>query len=535
MSPVPPEETRESPPRTSRTTLLVCALLFFAATAAVMFSYRGFGFSWDEAYYYEPSRDAGEWLGDMVLSRWKPYRRSDVDIFWREVSELPSVTKFANGISLALFSDLLGPLRALRLPAALAFGATLGLIYLFIQRFYGQTAGIAASLAYALMPRVFGHAHIGATESITAFLCVLTVFLFLRGIGSWKASLALGVVFGLALDTKINCVFLPLVLIFWAQLYHRRDYANNVFAMLFFSPLVMVLAWPWLWYDTVSRLLSYVEFHATHQFTAVYYFGEKYNYGAPLAPWHYPFVMTLLTVPPITLVLALAGGVWAMVRIRRDDVAIFILISALFPIVVSSLPQSPKYDGERLFLPAFAFIAMLAGLGVCAVIAGYKAKEEKTRRGAAVAVALLVLVFANGVLGIARSHPYELSYFNVLIGGMKGAYDAGLETTYWGEAVNEDVLAYLNAQLPRGATVKTLALHTRIFDYLRQWGMLRKDLVFNPPPPYDYHVMLVRKGFFGRAEWYFFRHVMPEKVFSHQGVPLVVVYKTPPEMRVVRP
>ena len=33
------------------------------------------------------------------------------------------------------------------------------------------------------------------------------------------------------------------------------------------------------------------------------------------------------------------------------------------PLALSSLPFSPKYDGVRLFLPAFPFLALLAGVG----------------------------------------------------------------------------------------------------------------------------------------------------------------------------
>jgi hypothetical protein len=385
------------------------------------------------------------------------------------------------------------------------------------------------------MPRVFGHAHLGATESITAFMYLLTVYLFVRGLKSWKYSLALGIIFGLALDTKINCVFLPFILILWAQIYRRREYHNNVAAMLLLAPLVMVAAWPWLWYDTIVRVLDYLRFHATHQFTAVYYFGAKYNYGGEPAPWHYPIVMTFLTLPPMGLAGAILGAAWVVTKLRKDAVAVLILLNAAFPIVLSSLPQSPKYDGVRLFFPAFPFIAMLAGLLVYAIAKGNNAPSaEKAGRRRTYGIIALVVIVACGVINTVRSHPHELSYYNYIIGEAGGAYEIGIETTYWGEAVNEEVLAYMNERLPKGASLKTLAIHTRIFDYLQQWGMLRKDLKINGPPPYDYHLLLVRKGFFGHAERFLYRWAAPEKVFSYNGVPLVMIYKTPEQMRVIR-
>jgi 4-amino-4-deoxy-L-arabinose transferase-like glycosyltransferase len=506
--------------------MLMFALLAFAS---VTMSMRGIGLSWDEAYYYRPSVDAAQWLGRMLYSADKPISNDAITAYWSDIPELPSLVKFAMGISRALLRGILGELGSLRIPSALALSGSLVLIYLLMFPAYGRAAAVASCLAYGLMPRVFGHAHFAASESLTVFMMLGVVYCFLQGLRSWRWSVVLGIVFGLALATKINCFFLPLILIPWAHVYHRTRYVNNFFAMVFLGPLVMILCWPWLWHEPVQRLLDYFQFHSAHQYTALYYFGTKYNYGSILAPWHYPLVITIVTTPVVTLLLIVLGVAWILVRLRSKAFGTLVLLGAGVQLLIASLPATPKYDGVRLFLPAFPFLAMVAGVAVAGLM-GIVAPERRIWRNVrardAIAVVLLVLLAGNGLWGIMRSHPRELSYFNLLIGGLPGAFARGMETTYWGEAINGDVVSYLNRTMPPDAKVKVLAAHGKVFELLQQWGELRGDLVFDADPPYDYHLLLVRKGFFARPEWCLFKEWMPLQVFSFRGVPFVAIYKT---------
>ena len=41
-----------------------------------------------------------------------------------------------------------------------------------------------------------------------------------------------------------------------------------------------------------------------------------------------------------------------------------------------------------------------------------------------------------------RIHPYELCYYNELVGGVRGAYALGMETTYWYDVVNGNFWRY---------------------------------------------------------------------------------------------
>ena len=510
--------------------LLIVALAL-AAFLSVVLSYRGIGLTWDEAYYYNPSLKAGMWLGSLL----KGDGLGDTGIYWStepdDIPELPSVVKLLNGVSVLSFSKYYGVLTAFRLPAAAAFAITGALIYVIGLIGYNRRVGLLAALMYYLMPRVFGHAHLGASESITVFMMLLVVLSFIKGLESGRWSVITGALFGIALATKINCVFLPIMLFVWGHLYYRNKYINNAFAMLFLGPIVWFLVWPLLWHDTFAQILHYFYFHAAHQHTPVFFLGQKYNVEGLLVPWHYPFFMTLFTLPLTFLILFLIGLGRTVANMVKDKIGALVIIGAFFPLVLSSMPFSPQYDGVRLFFPAFPFVALLAAVGCVAFLYSLPRitvpKISVSLRDA-IGIGLVFIVLLNGLYAIRTVHPFELSFFNSLIGGLPGAEKKGMETTYWGEALNEEALSFLNNNIPDGAKIKALAMHDRALMLYQEWGSLKDTLILDSPPPYDYHILLARKGLFMRPERYLFDHYEPIKTIARNGVPLLLIYKTGP-------
>ena len=54
------------------------------------------------------------------------------------------------------------------------------------------------------------------------------------------------------------------------------------------------------------------------------------------------------------------------------------------------------------------------------------------------------LVLAPAAWQLIRVHPFELSYYNELIGGPRGAWRRGFELAYWYDAFNDQTLAEMN-------------------------------------------------------------------------------------------
>lgn len=64
---------------------------------------------------------------------------------------------------------------------------------------------------------------------------------------------------------------------------------------------------------------------------------------------------------------------------------------------------------------------------------------------------MTILLLVQGV-GVVSTHPFGLSYYNAVVGGLTGAERLGLELTYWNDAVDRVLLDRLVHEAKPGAT-----------------------------------------------------------------------------------
>ncbi|RME54708.1 MAG: hypothetical protein D6795_03910, partial [Deltaproteobacteria bacterium] len=300
-------------------------------------------------------------------------------------------------------------------------------------------------------------------------------------------------------------------------------------AIFLLGPLVFFLSWPWLWPEPLTRLSEYIAFHLHHPFHPTWYFGRVYS--DPPAPWHYAPVMLAITTPPVTLLFGLLGiGVSVL---RRDRIGMLFLLQIVFAILPVALPSTPAYDGVRLFMAAPLFLAALSGIGfeaflrvalqsrICRRLPAMIRGKERLP-WVILGVSLLPALFE-----VIAVDPYQLSYFNLLIGGERGALAAGMESTFWGEANNRRVLTYLNEVLPPGAALDTNSETYTTFPEYQRVGWLRADITFRPNAPF--WVLSCQQGYSGPWWWRLYRGEDPRyetmKTFTFRGVPLVKVFR----------
>ena len=484
-------------------------LLFLLSTLAVVASTPGVGMCWDEAYYVDASRRTLDWFSAVGASDGAGLVNAKVlNHYWDTATQEPrghaAVARWLTTLGLALMPAGRAPLFWMRLPVAVCFGLTLVFLYLLARHCYGHITAWLTVVAYLFMPRIFGHAHFAVTETVTVFVTVLTVYAFLRGLESPIWAALTGVFFGVALATKINGFFLPAMLLPWAFLFRRRAALGNLYAMIFLGPVAMVAVWPWMWTDTARHFLQYVAWNIDHDQIGMLFRDKLYGPGNP-APWTYPIVLAALTLPLGTLFL-LALGLARTVQSPRRHFAMgaLVLWAAAVPILAMMRPGGPKYDGVRLFLPAFPFIAMMAGLGgsvLVRIVAIFDRRGQRLPRSQAALLVILALLALNGGVAIVRSGPYYLSYYNALAGG-RAAASKQMDITYWGAALNRAAVERINAAVPDGATLAPLAMHDRVLELYQEWGWLKPQirLVAREDRSAQYYLLHYRRGFFGGIE-----------------------------------
>jgi hypothetical protein len=314
--------------------------------------------------------------------------------------------------------------------------------------------------------------------------------------------------------------------------------------------LVFAAMWPWLYHDTANRLHYYLLMASRFKDRPQFYLGQT----LPHVPWHYPFVITLAVVPLIITVMYLLGifrvmqqsvpwlrqksegkGDWASRDSGTGPTGWLLILNALIPLVFAATGFQAVYSGERHFVPAYPYLACLAGIGfgfvlqVVSAIWNRLEKRVNLARARHVVGAGLVLLFLPPLLSTVRLHPYQLSYYSELVGGLPGATQLGLETTFWCETY-KDSLAYLNVNAERGALV--WAENPSVLRFYQRYGMLRDDLStaggdIVSPYEADYAVVGMRQTGFQYAPEIVsvIRGYDPVYTQARQGVDLLHVYR----------
>jgi hypothetical protein len=150
-----------------------------------------------------------------------------------------------------------------------------------------------------------------------------------------------------------------------------------------------------------------------------------------------------VTLPAGLLALGAVGTVRGF-KIRRADPFPLLLTGTIVVFLLIFSTRVPVYDGERLFLHVFPAWALLIGLGF-----GWLWNDRMTRPLGRAALAGLLVAQSYGVIAL---HPFGLSYYNALVGGLPGAERLGLELTYWNDPVDGVLLDQLAREAQPGAS-----------------------------------------------------------------------------------
>lgn len=388
-----------------------------------------------------------------------------------------------------------------RYASAFCFGCLAFFVGWFTVRRSGHLAALIAVASLVAMPRLFGHAHLAALETVTALFYVTTV---LAVVHFWdtespptaKRACLTGVILGLALLTKIQAVLIPIPVIIWAIWKWRQKAILPLVCWGGVGVLVFFVGWPWLWFDPVGHLSEYLGRTTGRAALYVEYFGSKY--ADRDLPWHYSWVMLLTTIPVGLLALGFIGSSNTVRKFkdsqRRPSGELLLLLSLLWPLVLFSLPGITVYDGVRLFLMVFPLAAILIGQGAASSI-NWLCQRLPSKPAITVAI-LLLLSQAYATLAYA---PCWLSYYSLLLGGLKGANTAGMELTYWGDSITADMLQQVVQDVPENSVVQLAPLlHPAYLQMLQETPELKQKgirlIPFESEKPVSEYVLYFQRN-----------------------------------------
>lgn len=520
----------------------IAVALFVGYSSALLVTAGSLGFVRDEGFYFAAARAYDAWFELLKHSPGEALTPASVDRYWSVNHEHPSLMKALFALSHRYLAGLFSETStSFRLPAMLLSSLAVSVTFLWGRRVLGRTAGIVAALSFALMPHVFFHAHLACFDLPVCSLWLVTSYVYVRSLSSTRRAwvVAVGVLYGLLLDTKHNSWIFPFALLahfllmqalpVWRDFREKRAFWRRLppawLSILLLGPLVFFALWPWLWHDTFARLQDYVRFHTQHDYYNMEFLGR--TYFEPPMPRRYAWLMTAGTVPFITLLLAAVGGVTALQRAReaddphRSDYA-FWAVSLLVSYAPWLSSSTPIFGGTKHWMTAYPFLCLFAGLGFVRVVGALAVLAPRLGRAPLVAACVLV----GPLLMTAHSHPFGLSAYTPLVGGAPGAASLGLNRTFWGYTT-QSLAPFVNQRAPERGTVYVHDTALQSFAMFQEDGRLRADLRGSLNIAASDVALYHHEPHMSRVEhqiWTSYGTISPEAIAAFDGVPIAWAY-----------
>lgn len=445
---------------------------------AGLFIFRDYGYSWDEPLFY----DYGNALGYAYSPREWFSGSFDVDnsygISGDDHKTRGPAYLFLSRQPVYLLEALgLDQASAWHLVNFLFFQLGVYFLYRLSRRWMSSDAALAASALFAWQPLLWGHAFINPKDPpfLTFFLASVCLgFEMVDKIATEqkpKISVAILPAIVLGITTSIR-VLGPLagllVFVYFAVVILQNKTLRvavspwlRFFAYGSITVVAMFLTWPYLWENPVTRFIDVFRLMSDNPTTLSVLFGGEIYRAGELPRRYLPFMLVTTLSEPVWFLFIL--GVFTGYRkLTTDDssqkisklVTVTLTLLWFIVLVAYALIRRPAmYDGFRHFQFIIPPIFIFAGFAFDFLIE--KLRQLSPYSHSWLHAGLVFVVLAPGLVGIARLHPYEYTYYNSFIGGTSGAFRS-YETDFWLtcykeaveelNAINDPVTLFVNRE-----------------------------------------------------------------------------------------
>ncbi|MBN1935705.1 MAG: glycosyltransferase family 39 protein [Anaerolineae bacterium] len=328
---------------------------------------------------------------------------------------------------LAAFKPYMEPLdrtkMAARMPLVLLTVLMGAVVFRWARDLWGVRAGLIALGMMIFDPLLLAHGRLAHSDAGVAALGTAALYAVWRWTRkpSWHGAFGAGVLLGLTMLAKLSgplWVVTAGVMIAGAIMLEGREKAIHTYLVQGGLALIVALVVLWAGYGfEVGRLPGFPlsVFAPTHwqnlrfldQYTDVYFaLGEWSTSG-----WWWYFPLAFAIKNPLPL---LIGLVFGLIALLRRPISLSRLLSlGVFPLLYTAVAVWQRMNlGYRHILPVHPFLYLIIGGGIAQFV---QAPKSLWRWG----------FFALGlwyILGTLRIFPYEISFFNELVGGVEGGY-----------------------------------------------------------------------------------------------------------------
>lgn len=424
-----------------------------AAALLCIWRYADFGITWDESV----QRQYGDMVLDYFASGFQDTRCNE----FLNLHFYGGIVELLSACCYEAFGSAVYPTR--HLVTGLIAVATVPAVMLYSRRL-GRSLWLPLFCALALLglPRLVGHACNNSKDMPLAAMFALAMFaigwLLTRERMTWQQVALAAIPVGLVLAVRVGGI---LVLAYacaglvlrtaqrWPTRPDLKGALGRIALFLGIAWLLMLAFWPWAQQNPILHPLNaFQEATAFSHTKQVLFAGELWS--SKELPRSYLAHYLAITIPEPLLVLGIVGLLMMLrrqLRSPRSPAALHMGLAQLwffFPIAYFAINRPNVYDGMRHFLFILPAFAIFAGYGAETVRRGLQraCANSATAQHCATAGLLLMLLWPWGQ--IIALHPYQSSYFNGFVGGVRGAMGR-YDIDYWASSYKE-AAEWLNAR-----------------------------------------------------------------------------------------
>ena len=308
-------------------------------------------------------------------------------------------------------------------------------VFYFTLQVWGIEAALFAAISLALYPLFFGESHFNIKDisELSYFTLTIVSFYFWFYTKKKRWMFLVFISFFLGVGTKLNILFVPIILLLWLVTVFRTKEFKHWFSWKvivalmgagFVELILFIILWPYLWDAPFSKIVE------------ILVFSKITSSTNSLLQQSSPFLRSILYVitmtPFVTLVFFLLGIVDAFKKRSEKERKAFwlVLIWFLIPLARVVRPGADIFESTRQYLEFLPAMMILAGIGGSYVIEFLSKKFHQISN-----IKIIIGGIYIGYLAaiIIMYHPNENVFFNILAGGTKGAMNShlmGWQTPY---------------------------------------------------------------------------------------------------------
>ena len=331
---------------------------------------------------------------------------------------------------------LYDPVAARHILLPFLTAAFLIFLFCFVKRHWTAWHGIAAVFVLLTFPSFWGHTFNNMKDVPLLIFFSLSILSF----ADWFLSGRIQYLYrffiflGVAFSVKTYAIFVLAIIGTWFLLVYKNRNVSSPIAgrrgiiphalagFMIMAAIGLAFYAPAFW--GVTEKLSFLSYWQESI--------RRITWGRDNPFSLYPFIQVLFRTPLMILLCAVTGIFLAFRRRRQSALYSLLLLWLFIPLLIPCFPHTIVYhNGLRHFLVFLVPYSILAvqGMARCAEFLA-----EKLRCAAQPIVAGIVcLAVGLNLWGVVAMHPYQTTFFNALIGGLKGAQDKGLVDAwdYW--------------------------------------------------------------------------------------------------------